>query len=59
MAISDAINKLMATYITHPPRKQQSEPYSGPITLQQYERFAQVREILAKEGIHIPMPTGN
>jgi hypothetical protein len=37
----------------------QSESYSGPITLTQYERFQYIREMLAKEGINIPMPTGN
>ena len=59
IAISDAIKELMKTYAQYPPRKQQSESYSGPITLQQYERFQNVREFLGKDGIHIPMPTGN
>jgi len=30
-----------------------------PITLQQYERFQFMRDALAKEGINIPLPTGN
>lgn len=59
ISISAAIKDLMKTYIAHPPRKQQSASYSGPITLQQYERFAHVREALGKEGISIAMPTGN
>ncbi|MGD9658581.1 MAG: arylsulfatase [Methylocystis sp.] len=57
--INDAIKKLMATYVTYPPRKLQSESYTGPITLSQYQRFQNVREMLKKEGVHLPMPTGN
>ena len=52
------MEKLAKTYIQYPPRKQQSEGYSGPITLQQYERFSHLREALAKEGFKLPMPTG-
>jgi len=48
VTINDAIKNLMKTYAQYPPRKQQSESYSGPITLQQYERFQRVREELAK-----------
>ena len=59
VTISAAIKDLMATYIKYPPRKLQSESYSGPVTLSQYERFQYIREMLAKDGIKIPMPTGN
>jgi arylsulfatase len=59
ITVSDAIKKLMKTYVQYPPRKLQSESYSGPITLSQYERFQNVRDMLAKEGVHLPMPTGN
>lgn len=59
VTVSAAIQELMATYIKYPPRKLQSESYSGPVTLSQYERFQWVRETLGKEGIRIPMPTGN
>jgi arylsulfatase len=59
VTISDAIKDLMKTYVQYPPRKQQSASYSGPITLQQYERFQYVRDTLAKEGINIPLPTGD
>jgi len=37
----------------------QSEAYSGPITLSQYERFQSIREQMAREGVNIPLPTGN
>ncbi len=59
MSISDEIGKLMKTYVQYPPRKLQSEAYSGPITISQYERLQYVREKLMKEGITIPLPTGN
>ncbi|HET6275653.1 MAG TPA: arylsulfatase [Candidatus Cybelea sp.] len=57
--IGPVVEELMKTYVKYPPRKQQSETYSGPITLQQYERFTHVREVLTKDGFRIPMPTGN
>jgi arylsulfatase A-like enzyme len=59
VTISEAIKGLMATYVQYPPRKLQSEVYTGPITITDYERFQNVREMLAKEGISIPMPSGN
>jgi arylsulfatase len=59
VSISAAIKDLMKTYVQYPPRKQQSASYSGPISLQQYERFEFMRDALAKEGINIPLPTGN
>ena len=54
-----AIAELMKTYIKYPPRKMQSEVYTGPITLQRYQRFQFVRDELAKEGVSIGMPSGN
>ena len=51
--INDAVAELMKSYVQYPPRKLQSEGYSGPITLTQYQRFQNVREQLAKEGFHI------
>ena len=59
VTISEAIKKLMKTYVEHPPRKLQSQSYTGPITLSDYERLQSVRELLAKEGINLPMPSGN
>jgi arylsulfatase A-like enzyme len=59
VTISASINKLMKTYAKYPPRKLQSESYDGPVELSKYEKFQWVREQLSKEGIHIPLPTGN
>ncbi len=59
VTINAAVKELMKTYIDHPPRKIQSEVYTGPITISQYQRFEYVREMLQKEGISLPLPTGN
>jgi arylsulfatase A-like enzyme len=54
-----AVKALMKTYVDYPPRKLQSETYTGPITLSQYQRFMNIREALQKDGFSLPMPTGN
>ena len=59
VTISASIKELMKTYIQYPPRKLQSGVYTGPITISDYERFQYIREILAKDGINIPLPSGN
>ena len=59
VTMSDAIQTLMKTYVKYPPRKIQSESYSGPVTISSYERFQWIREMLEKEGVRLPMPTGN
>jgi arylsulfatase len=59
VTFNEVIKDLMKTYGKYPPRKAQSETYSGPITLSQYQRFQFIRDMLAKEGISIPLPSGN
>lgn len=59
VTISEEIKTLMKTYVQYPPRKLQSEVYTGPITISQYERLQNVREQLQREGVRLPMPTGN
>jgi arylsulfatase len=59
VSIDAAIQELMKTYVKYPPRKLQSATYTGPITISAYERLQSVREMLAKEGINVPLPTGN
>lgn len=56
---NEAISKLMKTYVKYPPRKLQSETYTGPITITSCQRLKFVQEQLAKEGFHIGLPTGN
>ncbi len=53
------IADLMKTYVKYPPRKLQSEVYTGPITITEYQRLQFVRDRLEKEGVKIPLPTGN
>jgi arylsulfatase len=59
VVMEQELKKLMKTYVQYPPRKLQSYGYTGPITLSGYERFQWMREQLNKEGISIPLPTGN
>jgi arylsulfatase len=59
VVMEEELKKVMRTYVEYPPRKVQSYGYTGPITLSDYERLQTVREVLAKEGVNIPMPTGN
>lgn len=59
VTINAAIKELMTTYIKYPPRKLQSEVYTGPITITNYEKFQWVREELKKDGVSISLPTGN
>ncbi len=56
VTIGDAIQNLMKTYVQYPPRKLQSEGYTGPVTLPQYQRFDYIREQLKKEGVNISLP---
>lgn len=56
---NEAIGKLMKTYVEYPPRKLQSESYSGPLTLSNYQRYKYMQEALAKDGFDLPLPTGN
>ncbi len=59
VTINAAIKELMQTYVKYPPRKLQSEAYSGPVTLTQYQRLQNVREQLEKQGFSIGLPSGN
>jgi len=59
VTINAAVKDLMKTYIKYPPRKLQSEVYTGPLTLTQYQRFEWAKDMLKKEGINLPLPTGN
>jgi arylsulfatase A-like enzyme len=59
VVMQQEMQKIMATYVKYPPRKVQSYGYTGPITLSNYERFQWIRDQLQKEGVSIPLPTGN
>ena len=59
VTFNQAIADLMKTYIKYPPRKLQSEVYTGPITISNYQKFKWVRDELEKSGINLPLPSGN
>ncbi len=59
VSISKAIEEKVKTYIEYPPRKLQSETYTGPITLSNYQRFKHVRDQLKDHGFKLSLPTGN
>ena len=48
--VQDLTREFMKGYVTYPPRKQQSDGYTGPITIQDYERYKTVRDALEKHG---------
>ena len=56
VTMSEAIKKLMATYVKYPPRKLQSEGYTGPDHAVAVRAVQNVREMLAKEGITCRCP---
>src|SRR5271154_480648 len=53
------VKTLMQSSTKSPPRKAQSETYTGPITISGYQRFQWVRDKLQQEGFDLPLPTGN
>jgi arylsulfatase A-like enzyme len=59
VTFNDAVKELMKSYVKYPPRKLQSEVYTGPITLTKYQHLNSVKDELAKDGFSLPMPTGN
>ena len=58
VTVTEAIKGLMKTYVQYPPRKLQSMVYTGPITISNYQKYQWIREQLEKEGVSLPMPTG-
>jgi arylsulfatase A-like enzyme len=59
VTINAAVKELVETYLKYPPRKLQSEVYTGPITITQYQRFQYIRDQLEKDGFNLSLPTGN
>ena len=52
----EAVKKLMESYIKYPPRKLQSDGYTGPITITNFQKFQWLREQLAKDGFSLGLP---
>ncbi|HSD43927.1 MAG TPA: arylsulfatase [Burkholderiales bacterium] len=59
VTIGEEIKNLVKTYVQYPPRKLQSLGYTGPVELSKYQQFQWLRDQLEKEGVNIPLPTGN
>ncbi|TPW33110.1 arylsulfatase [Martelella alba] len=56
---NEAMSTIMKTYIQYPPRKLQSETYTGPITITQYQNLKYIQDSLKENGFSIGLPTGN
>jgi arylsulfatase len=54
--MSEGIKDLMESYIKYPPRKLQSESYSGPITITNFQKFEWLRDQLKKDGLKLGLP---
>jgi arylsulfatase A-like enzyme len=54
--MGERVKALMESYIKYPPRKLQSESYSGPITITNFQKFQWLREQLAKDGLNLGLP---
>jgi arylsulfatase A-like enzyme len=54
--MGERVKALMESYLKYPPRKLQSESYSGPITITQFQKFEWLREQLGKEGFKLGLP---
>lgn len=54
--MGESIKDLMESYIKYPPRKVQSDAYSGPITITNFQKFEWLRDQLKKEGFKLGLP---
>ncbi len=54
--MGDQLKKVMASFVQYPPRKLQSDGYSGPITITDYQKFDWLREQLKKDGFNLSLP---
>ena len=49
------LEKVMKSFVQYPPRKLQSDGYTGPITISGYEKFESIRKQLEDYNIDLPM----
>lgn len=56
--MGEILERIAKTYLDYPPRKLQSEGYTGPITISSYERFQHIREQLKTQGVKVTIPSG-
>ena len=43
----------MKTYEINPPRKLQSEVYTGPLTIERYRKVEEIKGMLQKKGVDL------
>lgn len=48
-----ATSELMKTYEENPPRKLQSETYTGPMTIERFRKVDEIKSLLKKKGIDL------
>jgi arylsulfatase len=53
-----ALAEIMKSYETYPPRKMQSEVYTGPMTIERFRKIEEIKDLLKKKGIQIPVLDG-
>ena len=46
--------KLMESYSKYPPRKLQSEVYTGPMTITRFRKIDEIKALLKKKGLKLP-----
>jgi arylsulfatase len=49
-----ASQKLIASFNEYPPRKLQSETYTGPLTITRFRKIEEIKALLKKKGIELP-----
>jgi arylsulfatase A-like enzyme len=54
--MGERVKALMESYIKYPPRKLQSDTYTGPITITNFQKFQWLREQLSKDGFKLSLP---
>ncbi|QDV34504.1 arylsulfatase [Tautonia plasticadhaerens] len=54
LLFNETIAGLMKSYQEHPPRRLQSEVYTGPMTIERFRTIDQIKGILEKKGITLP-----
>jgi arylsulfatase A-like enzyme len=51
---NQVLSKLMKSYDEYPPRALQSETYTGPMTIDRFNKVEEIKKILKKKGIVFP-----
>lgn len=51
---NQALDDIMKTYVEYPPRKLQSDAYTGPMTINRYRTLEQVKAFMKEKGLHLP-----